>query len=60
MNNRLSLLQPYPFERLNTLKAGVTPANKSHIALSIGEPKHAAPAFVVDKLASSLSQLSVY
>lgn len=61
MNPELKLLQPYPFEKLNALKAGVTPpASLDHIALSIGEPKHDTPAFVVDALVKALPQLAVY
>ena len=49
MNPRLALLHPYPFERLRTLLAGVAPPpGLTHIPLSIGEPKHAPPAFVGD------------
>jgi N-succinyldiaminopimelate aminotransferase len=46
MNPDLEKLQPYPFERLNVLVAGTTPPDKPHIALSIGEPKHATPALI--------------
>jgi N-succinyldiaminopimelate aminotransferase len=60
MNPALDLLQPYPFEKLAQLKAGITPVAKHHIALSIGEPKHAPPAFVVKHLIEHLSGLSTY
>ncbi|MDP6375578.1 MAG: succinyldiaminopimelate transaminase [Pseudomonadales bacterium] len=51
MNPKLEALQPYPFERLNALRAGITPNGAyPHTALSIGEPKHAAPAFVIEAL----------
>ncbi len=51
MNTRLDQLQPYPFERLAALKAGIQPRTKAaHIALSIGEPKHPPPQFVLDRL----------
>ena len=54
MNPNLELLQPYPFERMNALKHGlVSRSNAPHIALSIGEPKHAAPQFLVDALISA-------
>ena len=45
MNPLLSRLQPYPFERLRQLFAGVTP-NPAYrpISLGIGEPKHPTPA----------------
>ncbi len=61
MNERLELLAAYPFERLAKLKSGVTPPAKlPHIAMSIGEPKHAPPAFVVEELRRSLDQLDSY
>lgn len=61
MNPRLDLLQPYPFEKLARLKAGVQPpADLPHIALSIGEPKHPSPAFVLDKVRDNLDQLASY
>jgi len=48
MNPFLDDLQPYPFERMNVLKAGlVSRSNAPHIALSIGEPKHPAAEFLV-------------
>jgi N-succinyldiaminopimelate aminotransferase len=51
MNTRLELLQPYPFERMNTLKAGVVGnPDFAHVALSIGEPKHPPPAAIVTLL----------
>ncbi len=60
MNRNISLLRPYPFERLNSLKAGITPVAKPHIGLSIGEPAHASPAFVLKALTESLGRLGVY
>jgi N-succinyldiaminopimelate aminotransferase len=61
MNPRLSRLYAYPFERLAQLKAGVTPpADLRHVALSIGEPKHPAPPFVVEALTRSLHGLGIY
>ena len=61
MNNALDTLQPYPFEKLRALLAGVQPAaGKTPIALSIGEPKHASPAFVAQALSDNLAQLAVY
>jgi N-succinyldiaminopimelate aminotransferase len=61
VNPRLDLLAAYPFERLNRLKAGVTaPASLAHIAMFIGEPKHAPPAFVIDALRQNLSKLDSY
>ncbi len=61
MNPDLSRLQPYPFEKLNQLKAGVSVETQAaHIALSIGEPKHPAPPFIIDTLTRELSGLSAY
>ena len=61
MNQRLELLAAYPFERLARLKAGVTPpAALTHIAMSIGEPKHAPPQFVIEALRRELGKLDSY
>lgn len=61
MNKDLSLLQPYPFEKLTALKAQVTPpADLEHIAFSIGEPKHPAPEFVAESLTENMGRLCNY
>ena len=61
MNPLLDRLYPYPFERLAALTAGATPpADRRPIALSIGEPRHAPPAFIGDALVSALDRLAVY
>ena len=62
MNPLLASLQPYPFERLRQLFAGVTPNPQlQHISLGIGEPKHATPEFIKKALTASLdSALSGY
>ena len=61
MNNALNQLQPYPFEKLRALLAGIQPpSDKPAIALSIGEPKHRSPAFVAEALSANLDQLAVY
>ncbi len=61
MNPRLELLHAYPFERLARLKAGVTaPAGLEHIAMSIGEPRHAPPGFVVERLRENAHRLDSY
>jgi len=61
MNDSLTLLQPYPFEKLRSLLADTKPpADKRPIALSIGEPKHRSPDFVAQALADNLDQLSIY
>ncbi len=61
MNPYLNRLQPYPFEKLAKLKAGITPPKHLQaISLSIGEPKHAPPAFVLDTLKNNLHEISKY
>ncbi len=50
-NPNFALLKAYPFEKLRQLTEDVTPAAKPHIPLSLGEPKHAPPDFVLDALA---------
>ena len=61
MNPRLGLLQPYPFEKLRALLAGVTPpANLRPILLYIGEPQHPTPALLTDALKANLGGLARY
>ncbi|MBK8640125.1 MAG: succinyldiaminopimelate transaminase [Chromatiaceae bacterium] len=61
MNPDLARLQPYPFEKLAALKAGIEPpVELGHIALSIGEPKHPTPKFIVETLIAHLHLLSAY
>lgn len=61
MNPELQQLHPYPFEKLAALKAAVTPpAELKDIMLSIGEPKHEPPKFVLDRLVQNLARLSNY
>ena len=61
MNPRLAQLQPYPFQKLRDLFAGVTPNPAlSAINLSIGEPKHATPEFIKQALTDHLQGLAHY
>ncbi|MFF7708059.1 succinyldiaminopimelate transaminase [Pseudomonas sp. NPDC007930] len=61
MNDALNQLQPYPFEKLRKLLAGAEHSGGlRHIALSIGEPKHASPEFVAQALRDNLAQMAVY
>ncbi|WP_068637289.1 succinyldiaminopimelate transaminase [Thauera butanivorans] len=61
MNPYLTRLQPYPFEKLRQLFAGITPPpDLSPIRLSIGEPRHPTPDFIRHALADSLDGLSSY
>ncbi len=61
MNPDLDRLQPYPFERLRELFAGITPAaDFKPINLSIGEPKHPTPPFILDAYAKALAGVASY
>ena len=61
MNPHLGQLQPYPFEKLRALFAGVTPNPQyREIKLSIGEPQHATPRFIMEALAGGLKGLANY
>ena len=61
MNPDLQKLHPYPFEKLLQLKDGITPSgDKSHIALSIGEPKHAPPDFALREMQQHLHRVGSY
>jgi N-succinyldiaminopimelate aminotransferase len=61
MNPDLDRLQPYPFERLRKLLAPAKPpAQLRHIDLSIGEPKHPTPPFILEALARALPGISAY
>lgn len=60
MNPRLDRLQPYPFERLRALLAGISPPSHRPIRLSIGEPQHATPPLIKTALVDHLPGLSTY
>jgi N-succinyldiaminopimelate aminotransferase len=61
MNPSLERLHRYPFEKLADLKRGVkVTSGEPHIALSIGEPKHPAPDFVLSALTDNLDQINKY
>ena len=61
LNPRLALLQPYPFEKLRALYAGIEadPAKRA-ISLSIGEPKHPTPRLIVDALVAGAGAFANY
>jgi N-succinyldiaminopimelate aminotransferase len=61
MNPNLNKLQPYPFQRLRDLFAGISP-NPAYVPinLSIGEPKHATPSLITDALIRNISGLANY
>ena len=61
MNPLLSKLQPYPFERLRLLHAGITPNPVyTPISLGMGEPRHATPQLVKDAITRNLAGLASY
>ncbi|MCS6786372.1 MAG: succinyldiaminopimelate transaminase [Thiobacillaceae bacterium] len=61
MNPRLAQLQPYPFQRLRQLLAGVDPDPAlAPIDLSIGEPRHPTPEFIRTALTQALEGLAHY
>jgi N-succinyldiaminopimelate aminotransferase len=61
MNPDLARLHPYPFERLRQLLAGATPpAHLAPINLSIGEPRHPTPAFILEAYRKALPSVSSY
>ena len=61
MNSNLDRLQPYPFEKLRQLFEDLTPPqDKAPIALSIGEPRHPSPAFVLEAVSDNLQRLANY
>jgi N-succinyldiaminopimelate aminotransferase len=61
MNPRLATLHPYPFERLRALTRDITPPpGLRPIGLSIGEPRHATPAFIKEALIAGLDGLASY
>lgn len=61
MNPDLQFLHPYPFEKLKQLKDQVSPPQQlEHIALSIGEPRHPAPHFVIENLIAHTHLYSSY
>jgi N-succinyldiaminopimelate aminotransferase len=61
MNPDISLLHAYPFEKLAALFKGATPpVEKKPISLSIGEPKHPSPAFVMEAIQANFAKLATY
>ncbi|HMW63073.1 MAG TPA: succinyldiaminopimelate transaminase [Accumulibacter sp.] len=61
MNPHLAKLQPYPFEKLRQLFAGVAPNPElREIRLSIGEPQHRTPDFIKAVLSERLAGLANY
>jgi N-succinyldiaminopimelate aminotransferase len=61
LNPDLERLKPYPFEQLSALLSGIQPpAGVTPIPLSIGEPQHAPPQFVLDALTEHMGLIAKY
>jgi N-succinyldiaminopimelate aminotransferase len=61
MNQAIQQLHSYPFEKLNELLSGLQPpAGKSALNLSIGEPKHPTPEFILETLKNNLNLAANY
>jgi N-succinyldiaminopimelate aminotransferase len=61
VNPLLDQLQPYPFEKLKQLFAGVAPnPDYRAISLGIGEPKHPTPAFIQQAMIDHMQGLATY
>ena len=60
MNEILSILKPYPFEKLNKLLKETSPKIKNKIDFSIGEPKHAIPKSIIKNINNHVSLWSYY
>jgi N-succinyldiaminopimelate aminotransferase len=61
MKAALSSLQPYPFEKLAALLAGVEPPSGVRpIVMSVGEPKHDVPEFIARAVQENIAGLANY
>lgn len=60
MNPKLHQLHSYPFQKLNQLISTITPKRADTIKLTIGEPQHQPPEFVIDTLKAHLDKLAYY
>lgn len=61
MNPLINELHPYPFEKLAKLLTDITPNPELElIKLTIGEPQHPAPQFVLDTLTQNMDKVSKY
>ena len=60
MNEILSILKPYPFEKLNKLLKAINPKINNKIDFSIGEPKHSIPKSIIKNTNKIVSSWSYY
>ena len=60
-NNILDKLADYPFDRLRRLLSGIEPpTNLNPIIMSLGEPQHEPPPFVVDVISRHAAEWGKY
>ena len=60
MNPGFKYIQPYPFQKLAKLLDNIEPADKRPIDLSLGEPKHPTPQFILDTISANLGGVGRY
>ena len=61
INSQLGSLKNYPFARLRTLLDGIDPpSGVEPLAMSVGEPQHAAPSLIDEALAANGDQWNRY
>jgi N-succinyldiaminopimelate aminotransferase len=61
MHEALAHLQPYPFEKLARLRSTVRVAgHKTAIDLSIGEPRHETPPYIIETMSRHLPEMAKY
>ncbi len=60
MNPGFKSIQPYPFQKLAKLLDDIKPADIPAIDLSLGEPKHPTPGFILDSIAANLEGAGRY
>ena len=60
MNPGFKSIQPYPFQKLAKLLRDTKPADMPAIDLSLGEPKHPTPQFILDTITANLGGAGRY
>jgi N-succinyldiaminopimelate aminotransferase len=60
VNPGFKSIQPYPFQKLAKLLNNIEPADIHAIDLSLGEPKHPTPKFILDTITGNLGGVGKY
>jgi N-succinyldiaminopimelate aminotransferase len=60
VNPGFKYLQSYPFEKLSTLLKGIVHADLPPVDLSLGEPKHKTPKFILNTITENLAGAGKY